>query len=88
MPALRLLPLAAAWVPVAVRAERWPGVDEAVVERVAAAAGRTPWNAPFAPQGDLRLFCFLVAGLVGGFALGYAYRALFHERHAPRGDRR
>jgi hypothetical protein len=57
--------------------ERWPGVDETVVERVAVAAGRTPWTVPFAPEGDALLFAFLVAGLVGGFVLGYGYHALF-----------
>ncbi len=63
-------------------AERWPGVDETVVERVAVAAGHTPWTVPFAPEGDALLFAFLVAGLVGGFILGYAYRALFSSPQA------
>jgi cobalt/nickel transport system permease protein len=57
--------------------ERWQGVDETVVERVAVAAGQRPWSVPFAPEGDALLFAFLVAGLVGGFVLGYAYHALF-----------
>jgi cobalt/nickel transport system permease protein len=61
----------------AAAAERWPGVDETVVERVAVAAGQQPWSVPFAPEGDALLFAFLVAGLVGGFVLGYAYHALF-----------
>lgn len=65
----------------------WPGVDEAVVERVAAEAGRHPWRTPFALDGDVLLFSFLVAGIVGGFVLGYGYRALFHERPA-RGEER
>jgi len=67
--------------------ERWPGVDETVVERVAIAAGRTPWTVPFAPEGDALLFAFLVAGLVGGFVLGYGYHALFvvpRGREVPR----
>jgi hypothetical protein len=58
-------------------AERWPGVDDAVVGRVAAEAGRRAWASPLEPEGDLKLFCFLVAGLVGGFALGYGWRELF-----------
>ncbi len=70
----------------AAAAERWPGVDETVVERVAVAAGQTPWTVPFAPEGDALIFAFLVAGLVGGFVLGYAYRALFSS--APRGEER
>lgn len=69
-------------------AERWPGVDETVVERVAVAAGREPWTVPFAPEGDALLFAFLVAGLVGGFVLGYAYRALFASRSPPGEERR
>jgi hypothetical protein len=62
--------------------ERWPGVDETVVERVAVAAGQTPWTVSFAPEGDALLFAFLAAGLVGGFVIGYGYHALFV---APRG---
>jgi cobalt/nickel transport system permease protein len=59
-------------------AEKWPGVDESVVARVAAEAGRAP--RPPLVEGDLLLFLFLVAGIVGGFALGYYFRALFVER--------
>ena len=55
----------------------WPGVDEAVVERVAAQAGRRPTPSPFEPGGDLKLFCFLAAGLVSGFALGHGWREVF-----------
>lgn len=55
----------------------WPGVDDAVVARVAEAAGRHA-RAPLV-EGDLLLFAFLVAGIVGGFVLGYAFRALFGE---------
>jgi hypothetical protein len=56
----------------------WPGVDETVVAKVAAEAGRAP-RKPFI-EGDLLLFTFLMAGIAGGFALGYAYRGLFIER--------
>lgn len=69
-------------------AERWRGVDETVVERVAVAAGRKPWTVPFAPEGDALLFAFLVAGLVGGFVLGYTYRALFSSPAQSREERR
>lgn len=58
----------------------WPGVDEAVVARFAAAAGRHA-RAPLV-AGDLLLFAFLVAGIVGGFVLGYAFHTLFVERRA------
>lgn len=56
---------------------KWPGVDEVVIEDLASKAGR-PARAPFinTDQGDLLLFLFLVAGAVGGFVAGYAYRSL------------
>lgn len=59
----------------------WSGVDETVVERYAVEAGRHAWT-PFinTDQGDLLLFVFLVAGVIGGFALGYFFRYLFAER--------
>ncbi len=56
----------------------WPGVDESVVKTVAEQAGRTP-RAWIPLEGDLLLFAFLCAGILGGFALGYGYRALFVE---------
>ncbi len=60
---------------------KWSGVDETVVERFAAKAGREPWE-PFinTDTGDLLLFVFLVAGIAGGFMLGYYYRKLFREK--------
>lgn len=56
---------------------RWPGVDEVVVEKYADEAGH-PSRVPFinTDQGDLLLFCFLVAGAIGGFIAGYSYRSL------------
>lgn len=53
----------------------WAGVDEAVVGKVAAEAGRHA-SAPLI-EGDLLLFAFLVAGIIGGFVLGYYFRTLF-----------
>jgi hypothetical protein len=60
---------------------KWAGVDETVVEKFAAKAGRTP-KEPFITkdQGDLLLFLFLIAGVAGGFAAGYYFRVLFHEK--------
>ena len=57
-------------------AEKWPGIDEAVVKRVAREQGRE--ERPLIPQaeGDLQLFLFLAAGTVGGFAAGYYWRVL------------
>ncbi|MGD0092296.1 MAG: hypothetical protein ABSE73_20460, partial [Planctomycetota bacterium] len=59
----------------------WQGVDETVVEKVAREAGRPP-REPFinTDQGDLLLFCFLVAGVIGGFVAGYCFRGLFPPR--------
>jgi len=64
-----------------VHAAKWTGVDEAVVDKFAAAAGRQPVE-PLVntDQGDLLLFVFLVAGAAGGFVGGYYFRKLFHER--------
>lgn len=58
----------------------WAGVDETVVGRFAASAGRHA-RAPLV-AGDLLLFAFLVAGIVGGFVLGYCFRRLFAEERA------
>jgi cobalt/nickel transport system permease protein len=52
-----------------------------VVEKFATEGGREPWK-PFidTDQGDLLLFVFLLAGIVGGFVLGYNYCKLFSQR--------
>ena len=59
---------------------RWPGVDESVIEKVAAEAGRAPRPLWFEMEGDLALFLFLCAGIVGGSVFGYCFRMLFVER--------
>jgi len=66
---------------------RWPGVDEAVVERFAREADRPP-REPYikTDRGDLLLFFFLLAGVAGGFAGGYFYRELFPPK-STRGGR-
>lgn len=58
-------------------AEKWPGVDESIVEKIAKEHGREA-REPFinTDQGDLLLFVFLIAGAVGGFAAGYYWRKL------------
>ena len=63
------------------RAASWPGVDETVIGKFAEKAGRTA-REPFinTEQGDLLLFVFLVAGIVGGFIGGYNFRILFPPR--------
>jgi ABC-type cobalt transport system substrate-binding protein len=62
-------------------AEKWPGVDESVVEKYAREQGREA-REPFinTDQGDLLLFVFLVAGAIGGFAAGYYWRMLTAEK--------
>jgi ABC-type cobalt transport system substrate-binding protein len=59
----------------------WEGVDKTVVERIASEAGR-PARDSFipAPSGDLLLTAFLLAGAIGGFIIGYTFRALFPPR--------
>ena len=70
------------------RAASWSGVDETVIEKFAAKAGRTA-REPFinTDQGDLLLFVFLVAGIVGGFIGGYNFRILFPPRRSV-GDKK
>ena len=62
----------------------WTGVDETVVEKYAAEAGR-PAREPLinTDQGDLLLFVFALAGAGGGFVAGYCFRDLF----GPRGSK-
>jgi hypothetical protein len=60
--------------------EKWSGVDDTVVAKFAQAAGRPPAPGTFDGMGDLGLLMFLLAGLAGGFALGYFYRGLFGEK--------
>jgi ABC-type cobalt transport system substrate-binding protein len=65
-------------------AEKWRGVDEAVVEKIAKEHGREAHEPLInADQGDLLLFVFLIAGAIGGFAAGYYWRMLMVER-APK----
>jgi len=60
---------------------KWSGVDKNVVEKVASEHGRAP-RTPFinTDQGDLLLFVFLLAGVFGGFVLGFYWRKLFIEK--------
>jgi hypothetical protein len=57
---------------------KWSGVDETVVEKYARAAGHPPHRPLIdTDQGDLLLFCFLLAGIAGGFVMGYYIREVF-----------
>lgn len=56
---------------------QWSGVDETVIEKYAEEAGRSAREPLInTDQGDLLLFVFLLAGALGGFIAGYAYRSL------------
>ena len=58
-------------------AEKWQGVDESVVGRVAKEHGREAHKPLInTDQGDLLLFVFLLAGAAGGFVGGYYWRSL------------
>jgi cobalt/nickel transport system permease protein len=63
------------------QAASWSGVDKTVIEKFAEKAGRSA-REPFinTDQGDLILFVFLLAGVVGGFAAGYWFRVIFPPR--------
>ena len=68
-------------IPITFAQDKWGGVDESVVEKVAEEHGRIAWT-PFinTDQGDLLLFVFLLAGAAGGFAMGFFWRKLFIEK--------
>lgn len=61
--------------------EKWSGVDESVIEKYAKEHGREA-REPFlnTDQGDLLLFVFLLAGVVGGFIGGYCWKTLTEKR--------
>ncbi len=60
---------------------KWAGVDETVIEKYAAAAGREPLEPLInTDQGDLLLFVFALSGAAGGFVAGYCWRMLIHEK--------
>ncbi len=60
--------------------EKWAGIDESVVKKVAKEHGREARDPLInTDQGDLLLFVFLLAGAVGGFAAGYYWRILMVE---------
>jgi ABC-type cobalt transport system substrate-binding protein len=57
--------------------EKWTGVDESVVQKIAKEQGREVREPLInTDQGDLLLFAFLTAGAIGGFAAGYYWRKL------------
>jgi hypothetical protein len=59
----------------------WTGVDEAVVQKIAGEHGRVARKPFLDPgDGDLLLFAFLLAGVIGGFGAGYWWRMLTREK--------
>jgi cobalt/nickel transport system permease protein len=64
----------------------WEGVDKTVVEKFAKSSGVEP-SKPLidTDRGDLLLFLFLLAGMVGGFVIGYNFRSLFGPREGASG---
>ena len=68
---------------------KWPGVDEAVVEKFAKELGREARDPYFnTDQGDLLLFLFALAGAAGGFIIGYYWHKVFvaGKKDLERGD--
>lgn len=67
--------------------EKWPGVDEVVVEKIAAEHGREA-SSPLidTDQGDLLLFLFLLAGAIAGFVAGYYWHTLMTVRITTTGN--
>ncbi len=59
----------------------WTGIDVSIVGKYAAKYGHPPRD-PYinTDQGDLLLFVFTLAGVVGGFVIGFNVRKLFYEK--------
>jgi len=58
----------------------WTGIDVSIVGKYAEKYGRPPRD-PYinTDKGDLLLFVFTLAGVVGGFVIGFNARKLFYE---------
>jgi ABC-type cobalt transport system substrate-binding protein len=60
--------------------EKWTGVDESVVQKIAKEHGREAHKPLIdTDQGDMLLFVFLVAGSIGGFVAGYYWKILMEK---------
>lgn len=61
--------------------EAWTGIDISIVGKYAAKYGYPPRD-PYinTDQGDLLLFVFTFAGVIGGFVIGFNVRKLFYEK--------
>ncbi len=62
--------------------EAWTGIDVSIVGKYAAKYGRPPRD-PYinTDQGDLLLFVFTAAGVIGGFIIGFNARKIFYEKN-------
>jgi hypothetical protein len=60
----------------------WTGIDVSVVGKYAEKYGHPPRD-PYinTDQGDLLLFVFTAAGVIGGFIIGFNVRKIFYEKH-------
>lgn len=58
--------------------QKWTGIDVSIVGKYAKKYGHPPRD-PYinTDQGDLLLFVFTAAGVIGGFIIGYNFRKLF-----------
>lgn len=67
--------------------EKWKGIDETVVGKIAREHGREPKEPLInTGEGDLQLFVFLAAGTLGGFVAGYYWRVLLEGKKRGSGD--
>lgn len=73
---------------VALHAEaQWQGIDEAVVNKIAGEHGREARRSLInTGEGDMQLFVFLLAGVVGGFVAGYCWRGLLEGKKKGRDE--
>ena len=69
---------------VVVAEEKWSGVDDTVVGKFAKEHGREKRVSYInTDQGDLLLFVFLLAGVLGGFTAGYSWCLLINKKPSP-----
>ncbi|MBE7446358.1 MAG: hypothetical protein HS132_14420 [Planctomycetia bacterium] len=59
----------------------WTGIDVSIVGKYAEKYGHPPRD-PYinTDQGDLLLFVFTAAGVIGGFIIGFNVRKIFYEK--------
>ncbi len=61
--------------------DAWTGIDVSIVGKYATKYGRPP-REPYinTDKGDLLLFVFTFAGVIGGFIIGFNARKIFYEK--------